>query len=200
MYHFKWLYRHWILFIHICFFWKFFFTLKVVKLWFYHNHRGYPYYMNTLQSLLNTCITNFCDSKLRNSQNDVQQPHSSQTVNNAYTDMMLVSGTNRNQNDVVFTTSSTNTTNDIRNDDIYVENKEGEYDHLHSSRPKQVVSEMDDERYTTSTQVEDVSYSTVRKSRNSVPERVNDNYSFAASFDNSCWLLLPGELRTRLLT
>lgn len=142
--------------------------------------------MNTLQSLLNTRITNFRDSKLRDSQNDVQQPQSSQTVNNANTDMMLVSGTNRNQNDVVFTTSSTNTTNDIRNDDIYVENKEGEYDHLHSSRPKQVVSEMDDERYTTSTQVEDVSYSTVRKSRNSVPERVNDNYSFAASFDNSC--------------
>lgn len=142
--------------------------------------------MNTLQSLLNTRITNFRDSKLRDSQNDVQQPQSSQTVNNANTDMMLVSGTNRNQNDVVFTTSSTNTTHDIRNDDIYVENKEGEYDHLHSSRPKQVVTEMEDERYTTSTQVEDVSYSTVRKSRNSVPERVNDNYSFAASFDNSC--------------
>lgn len=49
-----------------------------------------------------------------------------------------------------------------------------------------VVQKMEDERYTTFTQLEDVSYSTIRKSRDSVPERDNDNYSFAASFDNSC--------------
>lgn len=79
--------------------------------------------MNTLQSLLNTCImyilkmvTNFCDSKLPDSQNDVQQPQSSPTVNNIYSDMMLVSGTNQNQNEVVVTTSTT--MNDVRNDDL----------------------------------------------------------------------------------
>lgn len=98
--------------------------------------------------------------------------------------MMIVSGTtcNRTQNNVVLTA----TMNDVRNDDIYVENEEGEYDHLHSSRPKQVVSEMEDERYTTSSHLEDVSYSKVGKSKISVPERDNENYSMAASFDNSC--------------
>lgn len=133
--------------------------------------------MNTLQSLLNTCImyilkmvTYFCDSKLPDSQNDAQQPESSQTVNKMYSDMMLVSGTNRDQNEVVVTT----TTNDVRNDDIYVENEEGEYDHLHTSRPKQGVSEREDERYATSTQLEDVTYSTVRKSRKFIPERDNE--------------------------
>lgn len=137
--------------------------------------------MNTLQSLLNTCImyilkmvNNFCDSKLPDSQNDVQQPQSSPTVNNIYSDMMLVSGTNQNQNEVVVTTSTT--MNDVRNDDIYVENEEGEYDHLHSSRPKQGVSEREDERYATSSQLEDVTYSTVRKSRKSIPERDNEYY------------------------
>lgn len=137
--------------------------------------------MNTLQSLLNTCImyilkmvTNFCDSKLPDSQNDVQQPQSSPTVNNIYSDMMLVSGTNQNQNEVVVTTSTT--MNDVRNDDIYVENEEGKYDHLHSSRPKQGVSEREDERYATSSQLEDVTYSTVRKSRKSIPERDNEYY------------------------
>eukprot|EP00105_Crassostrea_gigas_P036749 XP_019920897.1 PREDICTED: uncharacterized protein LOC105323930 [Crassostrea gigas] len=112
--------------------------------------------------------------KLPDSQNDVQQPQSSPTVNNIYSDMMLVSGTNQNQNEVVVTTSTT--MNDVRNDDIYVENEEGEYDHLHSSRPKQGVSEREDERYATSSQLEDVTYSTVRKSRKSIPERDNDYY------------------------
>lgn len=112
--------------------------------------------------------------KLPDSQNDVQQPQSSPTVNNIYSDMMLVSGTNRNQNEVVVTTSTT--MNDVRNDDIYVENEEGEYDHLHSSRPKQGVSEREDERYATSSQLEDVTYSTVRKSRKSILERDNEYY------------------------
>lgn len=119
-------------------------------------------------------VTYFCDSKLPDSQNDVQQPQSSQTVNNIYSDMMLVSGTNRNQNEVVVTTSTT--MNDVRNDDIYVENEEGEYDHLHCSRPKQGVSEREDERYATSSQLEDVTYSTVRKSRKSILERDNEYY------------------------
>ncbi|XP_052721567.1 uncharacterized protein LOC128192707 [Crassostrea angulata] len=119
------------------------------------------------------------------SQNDARQQQTSQTVINTYNDMVLVSGTNRNQNDVVFTTLTTTTTNDVRNDDIYVENKEGEYDHLHSSRPKQVVSEMENERYATSTELEDVSYSTVRKSRNSVPDCDNEYDSMAASLDNN---------------
>lgn len=92
--------------------------------------------------------------------------------------MMLESETNQNQNDVVFTT------NDVRTDDLYLENEEGEYDHLHSSRPKQVVSKIEDERYATSTQVEDVLYSTVRKSRKSVPDRDNEYDSMAASLDN----------------
>lgn len=97
---------------------------------------------------------------------------------------MLVSGGNLTQNDVTFTT----TTNAVQNDDIYVENEEGEYDHLHSSRPKQVVSEREDESYATSTQLEDVPYSTVRKSRKSVPDCDNeyDTCSIAASVDNNC--------------
>lgn len=67
-------------------------------------------------------VTNFCDSELPDSQNDVQQPQSSQTVNNMFTDMMLVYGTNRNQNEVVVQTSTTTSKNDVRNDDtsIYV--------------------------------------------------------------------------------
>lgn len=119
-------------------------------------------------------VYSFCDSKLPDSQNDVQQPQSSPTVNNIYSDMILVSGTNQNQNEVVVTTSTT--MNDVRNDDIYVENEEGEYDHLHSSRPKQGVSEREDERYATSSQLEDVTYSTVRKSRKSILERDNEYY------------------------
>lgn len=97
---------------------------------------------------------------------------------------MIVFGTtcNRIKNNVVLTA----TTNDVRNDDIYVENEEGEYDHLHSSRPKQIVSEREDERYATSPQLEDVSYSTVRESRKSVLERDNEYYSMPASLDNSC--------------
>lgn len=94
--------------------------------------------------------------------------------------MMLVSGTERNENHVPLTT-----TNNVRNDDIYVENEDGEYDHLHSSRPKKVVSEREDERYATCTQLEDVSYFTVRKSRKSVPERDNENDNIAASFDSN---------------
>lgn len=121
------------------------------------------------------------DRKLLDSQNDVQQPQSSQTVNNTYTDMMLVPGTSMTQNDVVFTT----TTNGVRNDDIYEENKDGEYDHLHSSRPKQVISEKEDERYATSTQLEDVSYSTVSKSMKYVPDRDNENDSMAESLDDN---------------
>lgn len=120
-------------------------------------------------------------SKLPDSQIDLHQLQSSQLVNNTYTDMMLVSGTDRNENHVPLTT----TTNNVRNDDIYVENEDGEYDHLHSSRPKQVVSEREDERYATCTQLEDVSYSTVRKSRKSVPERDNENDNIAASFDSN---------------
>lgn len=94
--------------------------------------------------------------------------------------MMLVFGTERNENHVPLTT-----TNNVRNDDIYVENEDGKYDHLHSSRPKQVVSEREDERYATCTQLEDVSYFTVRKSRKSVPERDNENDNIAASFDSN---------------
>lgn len=133
-------------------------------------------------------VTNFCDSELPDSQNDVQQPQSSQTVNNMFTDMMLVYGTNRNQNEVVVQTSTTTSKNDVRNDDtsIYVENEEGEYDHLHTSRLKQGASEIEDERYATSTQLEDKTYSTVRKSRslfqNVITSIIN---SIAASYDNS---------------
>lgn len=126
-------------------------------------------------------VFNFCDSKQRDSQIDLHQLQSSQTVSNTYTDVMLVSEANQTQNDVIFTS----TTNDVQNDDIYVENEDGEYDHLHSSRPKQVKSEKEDERYATSTQLEDVSYSTVRKSRKSVPDRDNENDSMAASLDNN---------------
>lgn len=95
---------------------------------------------------------------------------------------MVVFGANQTQNDVTFTT----TTNDVRNDDIYVENEEGKYDHLHCSRPKQGVSEREDERYATSTKLEDVSYSTVRKSRKYVPDHDNKDDSIAASLDNNC--------------
>ncbi|XP_052710757.1 uncharacterized protein LOC128185088 [Crassostrea angulata] len=147
--------------------------------------------------------------KLPDSENEVQQPHSSETVNNLYTDMMHAPGTNRTQNDVVLTTTTngvrndmmlvsgtnrnqnddvlttTTTTSVVRNDDIYVENEEGEYDHLHSSRPKQVVSEMEDERFATSTELENASYSTVGKIRNSVPDCDNEYDSMAASLDNN---------------
>lgn len=102
-------------------------------------------------------------------------------TNNVRNDMTLVSETNWNKNDDILTT----TTNDVPNDDIYVENEEGEYDHLHSSRPKQGVSEQEDERYATSTDLEDVSYSTVRKSRNFVPDCNNEYDSIAASLDNN---------------
>lgn len=69
-------------------------------------------------------VVDFFDSKLRDSQIDLHQLQPSQLH-------------------VTFTT----TTNTVQIDDIYmyVENEEGEYDHLHSSRPKQVVSEREDE-------------------------------------------------------
>lgn len=102
-------------------------------------------------------------------------------TNSVRNDMTLVSGTNRNQNNDVLTT----TTNNVPNDDIYVENEEGEYDHLHSSRPKRVVSEMEDERFATSTELENASYSTVGKIRNSVPDCDNEYDSMAASVDNN---------------
>lgn len=126
-------------------------------------------------------VVDFFDSKLRDSQIDLHQLQPSQLVNNTYTDMMHVSGTNRNENDVLHTTTTTT------NDDIYVENEEGEYDHLHTSRPKQVVSEREDERYATCTQLEDVTYSTVRKIGKSVPDRDHSEYdSMEASLDNTC--------------
>lgn len=125
-------------------------------------------------------VVDFFDSKLRDSQIDLHQLQPSQLVNNTYsTDMMHVSGTNRNENDVPHTTTTTN-------DDIYVENEEGEYDHLHTSRPKKVVSESEDEKYATSTQLEDISYSTVRKIRKSVPDRDSEYDSMEASLDNTC--------------
>lgn len=149
----------------------------------------------------------FFNSKHRDSQIDLNQQQTSQTINNTYADMTLIPGTNRNQHDVMLTTATnivrndmtlvsgtnrnqndeilTTTTNDVPNDDIYVENEEGEYDHLHSSRPKQGVSEREDERYATCTDLEDVFYSTVRKSRNSVPDCNNEYDSMAASLDNN---------------
>lgn len=127
-------------------------------------------------------VFNLFDRKLRESHIDHQQPHTSHIVSNTYSDMMLESGANQTQNDVTFTT----TTNAVQIDDIYVENEEGEYDHLHSSRPKQVVSEREDESYATFTQLEDVPYSTVRESRKSVPDCDNEYDSIAASLDNNC--------------
>lgn len=124
-------------------------------------------------------VVDFFDSKLRDSQIDLHQLQPSQLVNNTYNDMMHVSGTYRNENDVPHTTTT--------NDDIYVENEEGEYDHLHTSRTKQVVSEREDERYAPCTQLEDVTYSTVRKIGKSVPDRDHSEYdSMEASLDNTC--------------
>lgn len=67
-----------------------------------------------------------------------------------------------------------------------METEDGEYDQLHLSRPKQAVSERECERYSTSTQLEDVSYSTVRKSRKPVPDRDYEYDSMTASLDNNC--------------
>lgn len=125
-----------------------------------------------------TCLL-FCDRKLPHSLNVQEQSEPYQTVNNMYNDVMFVSMTNENQNDVA-------TPNADRNDDIYVENEVGEYDHLHSSRPNQCVPEREDERYETSTQLEGATYSTVRKIRNSVPDRDNEYDSIEASQDNTC--------------
>lgn len=97
-----WIYRHWFLFIHInCFseiFRIFLINSKVVKLWL-----QLPIIMiirmiwtlivyNCYSILYNSMVINLRNRKLLDSQIDLQQPQTSQTVNNTNTDMMLISG------------------------------------------------------------------------------------------------------------
>lgn len=58
-------------------------------------------------------------------------------------------------------------------DDIYVD-KEEEYDHLHTSRPKKLTIQTEDDRYGSASYLEDDSYSTLRQNRMSSPILITD--------------------------
>lgn len=69
-------------------------------------------------------------------------------------------------------------------DDIYVGKEEEEYDHLHTSRPKQLTKETKNNEYGTACYVEDNSYSMLRQGRNPEPDLDNE-YSTMPSFENA---------------
>lgn len=69
-------------------------------------------------------------------------------------------------------------------DDIYVGKEEEEYDHLHTSRQKQLTKETKNNEYGTACYVEDNSYSMLRQGRNPEPDLDNE-YSTMPSFENA---------------
>lgn len=83
-----------------------------------------------------------------------------------------------NQTDVSYanTTAGIDKTGDICHmDDIYVD-KEEEYDHLHTSRPKMLTIQTEDDRYGSASYLEDDSYSTLRQNKN-VESDLDNGYS-----------------------